>query len=196
MSQEQGSITRWDDARGFGFIRPDAGGSDVFVHVTELPRGTGPRVGARVAFGASRDDRGRLRAHDVRYVGRTGFRKPVRPAVLAAGAVSGSFLALLCVLTALGTLPVIVPAVSLVLSPVAVVMYRVDKTAAVAGGWRTREATLQVVSLLGGWPGALLAQHLFRHKTRKRPFQTVYWLTVVANCLVLAWVAIGNPLPA
>jgi len=35
---------------------------------------------------------------------------------------------------------------------------------------------------MGGWPGALIAQKTFRHKSKKREFQTVFWATVVLNC--------------
>jgi uncharacterized membrane protein YsdA (DUF1294 family) len=41
--------------------------------------------------------------------------------------------------------------------------------------------------LLGGWPGALLAQDLFRHKTSKTVFQAMFWCTVLLNCGGLAW---------
>jgi CspA family cold shock protein len=33
-----GKISRWNGDRGFGFIKPDAGGDDVFVHVSEFER--------------------------------------------------------------------------------------------------------------------------------------------------------------
>ncbi|AQX16957.1 hypothetical protein BKM78_14310 [Tessaracoccus sp. T2.5-30] len=52
-------------------------------------------------------------------------------------------------------------------------MYRADKVAAVQGAWRVPESSLHLVSLLGGWPGALVARHAFWHKTRKQPFRTV-----------------------
>jgi uncharacterized membrane protein YsdA (DUF1294 family) len=55
-------------------------------------------------------------------------------------------------------------------------------------GWRTQESKLHLVALLGGWPGALLAQDLFRHKSRKAQFQVVFWITFFANCGALVWV--------
>lgn len=70
----------------------------------------------------------------------------------------------------------------IVMSVAALVAYAVDKRAAERGAWRIPEKVLHLVSLLGGWPGAFLAQKLFRHKTRKVYFQLTYWATVLVNC--------------
>jgi uncharacterized membrane protein YsdA (DUF1294 family) len=56
---------------------------------------------------------------------------------------------------------------------VALLLYGYDKRQAIAGGVRIPEAALHVVALLGGSPGALLGQELFRHKTRKQAFRLV-----------------------
>jgi uncharacterized membrane protein YsdA (DUF1294 family) len=47
-----------------------------------------------------------------------------------------------------------------------------DKQRARAGGWRISEDNLLGLAFAGGWPAALLARHLFRHKTRKEPFSS------------------------
>ncbi|MDR7305087.1 DUF1294 domain-containing protein [Rhodoferax saidenbachensis] len=60
-------------------------------------------------------------------------------------------------------------------------LYARDKHAARTGQWRTPENTLHLLSLLGGWPAAWVAQRVLRHKTSKRSFQLVFWLTVVVN---------------
>ncbi len=73
-------------------------------------------------------------------------------------------------------------------SAVTFIAYGADKGAARRSGRRVPESTLHVLALLGGWPGALVAQQVFRHKTRKQPFRVVFWLAVVANCLALAGV--------
>lgn len=65
-------------------------------------------------------------------------------------------------------------------------LYARDKHAARTGQWRTPENTLHLLSLLGGWPAAWVAQRALRHKTAKRSFQWVFWLTVVLNLGVLA----------
>ena len=73
--------------------------------------------------------------------------------------------------------------------------FGIDKARAEAGAWRVSEGTLLRLAFFGGTPGAYAGRALFRHKTRKQPFRTAYWLTVVANCCVIAWMAIWQPLP-
>jgi uncharacterized membrane protein YsdA (DUF1294 family) len=67
------------------------------------------------------------------------------------------------------------------------IAYAIDKSAAQNDQWRTKESTLHLFALVGGWPGALVAQRLFRHKTSKKSFQTVFWATVVLNCAGFGW---------
>jgi uncharacterized membrane protein YsdA (DUF1294 family) len=66
-------------------------------------------------------------------------------------------------------------------SLVAFLLYWSDKRKARADAWRTPENVLHAVELAGGWPGALLAQQLFRHKTRKVSFQVVFWFIVLLH---------------
>jgi uncharacterized membrane protein YsdA (DUF1294 family) len=86
-----------------------------------------------------------------------------------------------------GTLPLAVVAMYVAASVLVLAMYARDKAAARRGQRRTRERTLHAVALFGGWPGALLAQALFRHKTSKTVFQATFWCTVLLNCGGLAW---------
>jgi uncharacterized membrane protein YsdA (DUF1294 family) len=66
-------------------------------------------------------------------------------------------------------------------SAVTIGAYGADKSAARRGRRRVRERTLHVLELLGGWPGALVAQQLFRHKRRKWRFFLVTWLIAVVH---------------
>ncbi|QRM55051.1 DUF1294 domain-containing protein [Sinorhizobium sp. BG8] len=67
-----------------------------------------------------------------------------------------------------------------------------DKEAARAGEWRVRERTLLGLALVGGSPGAILAQRLLRHKTRKEPFASI--LKLIIGCqLALAIISILAP---
>lgn len=73
-----------------------------------------------------------------------------------------------------------------ILSCAAFLAYGWDKRQAIKGRWRTPEKTLHLLALFGGWPGALFAQHLFRHKTQKLRFRVVFWLCVVLHLAAVA----------
>lgn len=73
-------------------------------------------------------------------------------------------------------------------SLLAVLAYGFDKYAAIRGHWRVQESTLHLLSLLGGWIGALVAQKLFHHKRSKKRFMLVFWASVFVNLLGLVLV--------
>lgn len=73
------------------------------------------------------------------------------------------------------------------MSAVAFASYWVDKRRAERGRWRISESTLHAIELLGGWPGAWAAQHVFRHKRQKRAYLIVFWLIVLSHAIVWAW---------
>ncbi|MGV3771229.1 MAG: DUF1294 domain-containing protein [Sphingobium phenoxybenzoativorans] len=63
-----------------------------------------------------------------------------------------------------------------------------DKARAVAGYRRISEANLLLLAVIGGTPGAFLARHLFRHKTRKQPFSTILFVIAVVQLgLLVGW---------
>ena len=67
------------------------------------------------------------------------------------------------------------------------ILYGVDKSAARAGRRRIPENTLHLLALLGGWPGALIAMPIFRHKRRKGSFVMVVWLIAMAHVVGWMW---------
>lgn len=75
----------------------------------------------------------------------------------------------------------------LVASSITFAVYAADKSAARTGQRRKPERTLHLLALIGGWPGALAAQKLLHHKTRKQPFQGIFWITVALHSGVLGW---------
>ena len=91
------------------------------------------------------------------------------------------------ILEVLDQLPVILLAGYGLLSAVAFLTYRADKSAAQKGRWRTPESTLHVIDLMGGWPGALVARRLFRHRDQAA-IPHHLWATVTVNCAALAWI--------
>lgn len=70
-------------------------------------------------------------------------------------------------------------------SVVTIGVYALDKSLARRGARRVPERTLHALELCGGWPGALLAQQLFRHKRSKPSFFVVTW--AIAAVHVAAW---------
>jgi len=76
--------------------------------------------------------------------------------------------------------PTLAVAIVIALSSAAFVGQWIDKRKAGSGEWRTPENILHLFELLGGWPGAYLAQRIFRHKTAKLSYQFVFWLIVAA----------------
>jgi uncharacterized membrane protein YsdA (DUF1294 family) len=75
------------------------------------------------------------------------------------------------------------------MSLVCFIAYGMDKRRAGSGGRRVSERALHVMAFLGGWPGALIAQRQFRHKTQKVSFRIVFWLVVVVHVGIVGAVA-------
>ena len=73
------------------------------------------------------------------------------------------------------------------MSAVAFAMYWIDKRRAVRGDWRISETTLHGIELLGGWPGAWIAQRVFHHKGKKTRYLVVFWAIVGIHALAWAW---------
>jgi uncharacterized membrane protein YsdA (DUF1294 family)/cold shock CspA family protein len=201
----EGTIVRWDDAKGFGFIRSGASAQDVFVHVRDYSgAGEAPRQGLRVTFedihvggkgprAVAVQPAARAAARSARREtarGTTSTRKKTaRSAPRASGAGPWGLLPLM-VLYGLGLtwlvlqrqLPWWVLPVSVLLNMATFFAYWQDKYAAQKGRWRIPENTLHLWSLAGGWGGAWFAQQVLRHKTVKASFRAAYWGTVMAHC--------------
>lgn len=104
-------------------------------------------------------------------------------------ALAAVFAAMLATAIALDRLPAFVAVLDAGMSLLTIALYARDKRAAARGAWRTPESTLHLLALLDGWPGALVAQQWFRHKSRKASFQLAFWATVALNLCALWWCA-------
>jgi uncharacterized membrane protein YsdA (DUF1294 family)/cold shock CspA family protein len=187
--RRQGKIAKWNDERGFGFIASSEGRDSVFVHISSLPRSDRrPRLNEAVSYTIAFDSYGRPQANDVRFVRPSSA--PSRRRIPRAGlavpiAFAMSFLIALAALVAVGWLEVSWLALYYCASIFTYGCYSRDKTAAQNAEKRMPESKLHLMSLVGGWPGALIAQVLLRHKTRKPSFLVGYWFTVIVNCIAL-----------
>ncbi|MES2922425.1 MAG: DUF1294 domain-containing protein [Verrucomicrobiota bacterium] len=187
-SPQEGKISQWNDGKGCGRIR--YGDKTVFAHIRDFERGQRrPRVGEEVRFMMGADPKGRacaMRVTLVKQGGRVGI---------------GSWILLTALLIlpglALAWLPL--PAwlgigVFAISSVITYVMYAHDKGRAMAAGWRVPESTLHLAELLGGWPGAFLAQRRLRHKCSKVSYQAVFWCIVMMFQIGAVDVMLGLPL--
>lgn len=73
-----------------------------------------------------------------------------------------------------------------IINIVTFIAFGMDKRAAVRGRWRTPEATLLGLSLIGGAAGALIAMHVFHHKTRKMVFAVGVPVMLVIHIVLIA----------
>lgn len=184
----KGKLTNWKDEKGFGFITPTNGGRQVFVHIKSfVQRQRRPIGNERLTYELKTGPDGREQAENVLFHGET---MPPAPSVSGNSfpvIFAGAFLAFVASLAITGKLPFIVLGLYLVTSILTFFAYSTDKSAAQNDEWRTEESTLHLFALVGGWPGALTAQNLLRHKTKKQSFQIVFWTTVIINCGFLGW---------
>lgn len=182
-----GRISDWDDGKGSGFVVPYGGGTRAFVHINQFQRGSRrPVTGDLISYLPVVDERGRTNARQIRHAG-TKIEVARSPSRVPRAALGVGVLALGGVASAMGFIPWLLLGVYLAISALSYLMYWADKSAARSGRHRTPENNLHLADLLGGWPGALVAQQQFRHKTVKQPFQTVFWVIVVLNLAACVW---------
>lgn len=193
--REKGKIVRWDDDKGIGFIEGGDSGESVFMHISAVVQhGRRPQRGDMVSYRLSLDTKGRPRADSVRYADQQGRAASVRAGISALPILFGAlFVSVLIVLAIWQRVPWVIVIAYAAASVVAFIAYGLDKWSAQRGARRTPESTLLLLGLACGWPGALVAQRVFRHKTSKSSFLTSFWVTVAINVSIFGYFAwIGN----
>ncbi|WP_296239184.1 DUF1294 domain-containing protein [Psychrobacter sp. UBA5136] len=209
--KQQGHIKKWQNDKGFGFIETAAGES-VFFHVSAFKAQRRPEVGEHVVFTVAKDNQGRLQAREVQELSfvqqkmaqknsqiRRRNHKRSAQAEFEAGQKKRLFLGIgfygvLILLALTDKLSWLVVAWYALLGVITYSMYAKDKAAAQNGDWRTPESTLHLLSALGGWVGAMVAQTYLRHKSQKPEFRITYYLTVIINLAGLLFIMVGDGL--
>lgn len=210
-NRQQGRITKWQDDKGFGFIETEAGES-LFFHVSEFKAPRRPVIYEPVVFSIGQDKQGRLQAKQVQELSfvqqqmadknsqiRQRNAKKSQQADFEAGQkkrllLGVAFYAVLVLLVVMGDLSWLVLAWYVLLGVITYLTYAKDKAAAQGGAWRTPESTLHLLSVLGGWVGAMVAQTYLRHKSQKPDFRLSFYLTVVINLGGLLFIMAGGGL--
>ena len=186
--RSQGKIVSWNDDKGYGFVEPANGGKHVFIHIKAFSRRQQrPAINQVVSYTLSSDQQGRACAINARLAGDSLIQAPTISNGTGSVLLAVLFLITVVIAVAASKVPAVLLAIYVAGSLLTFVAYAMDKAAARKGAWRTSENTLHMLSLLGGWPGAIFAQQKLRHKSQKRSFRMMFWLTVIINCGVLAW---------
>jgi CspA family cold shock protein len=70
MEGQTGSVMTYFEEKGFGFLRPDGGGKDIFFHISRLHQGQATELvpGAKVSFDLGMDRNGKIAASSVRLL--------------------------------------------------------------------------------------------------------------------------------
>ncbi len=189
---QRGTVVLWNDDRGFGFVRPDQGGEDFFVHITafrkELSRR--PEIGDHVHYQIAREVRSKKRIARAVLEGvpiQLALPEPpgpwprVRQWLIYVVIRLPILLSCWVLWKTHNPIPLFL---YVFLSTLTILFYGADKKRALRSGWRIPEHYLHLLELLGGWPGALLAQKDFRHKLMKRAYQKVFWSIVALHGVV------------
>jgi uncharacterized membrane protein YsdA (DUF1294 family)/cold shock CspA family protein len=188
-----GKLTSWKDDKGFGFITPNRSGVPIFIHIKSfLNRHRRPVHDDTLTYEILTDEKGRQQAVKVLYRGeelsafshmydnQSFFYDNIFPYIVA-----GGFVSLLILLFIIGIVPLPVLVLYLALSLATFYIYFKDKSSAKNEQQRTPENILHFCSVIGGWPGALMAMKVHHHKSKKKSFQNVFWITVSSNCCIL-----------
>ncbi len=183
--RQEGRLTGWNGARGFGFLRPPEGGPDAFAHVSAFASDDRHiEEGLLYTYNVTQDGNGRIRAADIRPVRPGAEAVPVwkkllvrAPRLLVIPAFAFIALAVASNVNVSPNWWIVYGVASLA----CFAGYALDKRAAENRNWRISETILLLVGLVGGWPGAIIAQEIFRHKTKKIAFRTLFWMSVAIN---------------
>ena len=183
-----GTVTQWQDGKGFGFIEPANGIPALFFHEKFLlHQARRPQVGDVVSFEIATDFEGKRRAKKILFAGERDPKRVDQIFDIVYLSLAGLFFLCIGLFVYQKKLSPVLVFVYLFVSFITFLLYWHDKNKAENDQWRTPEKTLHFFSLAGGWPGALVAQRLLHHKSRKKSFLRIFAATTLFN---LAFVAL------
>jgi len=184
----KGKLVKWNEEKAFGFIAPNGEGDHVFIHKTALSnRNRAPKLNDVITFSISKDKQGRYCADEATFSGEKLKKKQAKKVSQFSIYLSITFLGFITIAYLLDHLPQKLVLAYFGASVITFLAYANDKSKARKGGRRTPEKTLHLFSLIGGWPGAAIAQQVLRHKSQKQEFRLKFWFTVVVNMAALFW---------
>lgn len=187
-----GEIVHWNDKKGYGFIKTANNEPNIFFHISAFAyQNQRPKKGEQVCFTLQTTEfktnakRVLLSGHESGLFDSIPYDLPGKKAYLAEAAVY--ILLDMLFYAVLSTISIPITLTSLIISGLTFILYSLDKHASLNNHQRIPEASLHIAALLGGWPGALIARPLLRHKTKKNRFIIFFWMSIIVNffCLYL-----------
>jgi uncharacterized membrane protein YsdA (DUF1294 family)/cold shock CspA family protein len=184
-NRREGTVIRWNDERGFGFVRDSVTSDQIFLHISEISqKWLRPKVGDQISYLIALDGGGKKRARSVSITS-IGFTETNKGQAII-------FLIMFFVAVSLGAyikwVPQIILQLYLLMSGITMAFYRLDKWFAQSKQWRVPESSLHWLSFFFGWPGAHLAQQSFRHKSAKKRFRYFFYLTIFLNLILAGYI--------
>ena len=177
IPQFTGRIVEWDREKGCGWM--DSDGQRIFLHWREFAeRRKRPEPGDEVRFTAGTGPTGEICAKNAVHV-RSGGRIGLVAILLLIALLASPALAV----AKLRIDPLVATAYALLVNGITYAVYASDKKRArqQQGARRTPEVKLHFLELMGGWPGAFVAQRRLRHKCVKLKYQLVFWIIVAVH---------------
>lgn len=205
--RKHGTVIRWNDDKGFGFIRNDHDNSEIFFHIRDYRGKQRPEIGEKIFFILDADKQGRPCAKNVQefdfvvqkvaeQTQRNQMRREreeqrseadnILNGVAIFALVFYGAMSIFCFLSNKDIAKFIFLAYTAT-SIITYFMYWNDKNKAHNGEWRTPEANLHLWAVLGGWIGASFAHKLLNHKSRKTEFRIVFYITIIINIFAVAF---------
>ena len=200
--QLSGTVVFWRDDKGFGFVLCEQNQQKLFFHIRDLVSGNArPEKGDKICFALQQDKQGRDIAAPWAFITAKDAVLPIgqqqslpddaidiRYASQIALLFRLSFLAAVIMALLYGQLNYVLPLLYIEASLFTYWLYKADKEAAIARhGNRLAEESLQLFSLIGGWPGAYIAQQQLAHKRSKISFRREFGFVIAGNALLVIW---------
>ena len=198
--QHSGTVVFWRDDKGFGFVVSEQTAEKIFFHIRDnRNRAIRPKNGDTLQFDIQQDKQGRdIAAPWSVSSSKTVTEAPRQPKIEGAAEIARaqhislifrlSFLLAVIAALLFGQLLYVLPLLYIEASLFTYWLYKADKEAAIARhGNRLTEETLQLFALIGGWPGAYVAQQQLAHKRSKLSFRREFGFVIMGNAMLVIW---------
>lgn len=193
-----GTVRHWDDGKGYGFIQYTKNAPAIFFHISSFAyHHRRPQKGDKVTFIIT-EEKGRYKAQ--RVVLEEDRKHIHADNIIDSGRIQ-PYITEACIFALIDMLFYIaltyisfpLAIASIIISCLTYILYSLDKSASLQNKQRIPEASLHIATMLGGWPGALIARALLCHKTKKIRFIIFFWLSIIIYFAALYGIVLFIP---